>query len=127
MEFWRGTTTLSDGETYVQAITYDPPALVGDPLAAQNSNGYVTSSTEYRSIGLPTVQTISSFGNGTPGPTIQTTNTQYLWQSNPSYYQTNFLELPTSVTVGDGNGNTYSQTTYGYDENNGSPQGVYGD
>jgi RHS repeat-associated protein len=124
-------TTLSDGETSTQVTTYDPPTLVGDPISSSNLNndGTPLSSTSSKSIGLPTIQTVSSYGNNTAGPILKTTSTQYWWQQpiNSGYLQANFLELPYSVTVADGNSNSFSQTVYGYDESNGSPQGIYGD
>lgn len=45
--------------------------------------------------------------------------------TNSSYYSANLLDLPQTVTVS-GTGGNSSTTTFGYDENNGSPMGVLG-
>jgi YD repeat-containing protein len=68
------------------------------------------------------------YGNGAPGPLLRTTTTQYQWQKQPSspYLADNLINLPDQITIIDGSGAQVAQTTYGYDENNGSPQGVFG-
>src|SRR6266704_2244967 len=70
-----------------------------------------------------------------------TANYSYKWQSNSNYLTANILDSPCLLTVyGPGpmpppptscappsvQANQDAQTAYGYDENNGSPQGVYG-
>lgn len=67
-----------------------------------------------------------AYGQGSPGALVKTTTTNYQWQVSAAYASANMIDLPQSVVVTDGSGNTVSSTTYGYDENNGSPQGVYG-
>jgi RHS repeat-associated protein len=58
------------------------------------------------------------------GSLLRTTSTSYQFQNNQNYVTANLLDLPVSVQVtGAGPG---SLTTYGYDENNGSPQCVCG-
>jgi RHS repeat-associated protein len=120
--------TLSDGETYRETTTYDTAMLVGDPITTQECCGGLAShsTTGQKSIGLPVAQAVTDFGATSPGPTLKTTTTHYLWETHPTYLQANFLLLPSSTTISNGSGSTVSQTTFGYDENNGSPQGVYG-
>jgi RHS repeat-associated protein len=64
------------------------------------------------------------WGQGTPGPLLRQTLTNYLWQSNSNYLTYNFLDLVSSSTVQDGSGNQVAQTTYGYDEYSLNSSGV---
>jgi RHS repeat-associated protein len=72
-------------------------------------------STYTSSYGLVTSETHSDYGNGSPGPIISATNTNYKALSNPSYLNANILDLPISVIVNDVNGNKCAETDYGYD------------
>jgi len=66
------------------------------------------------------------YGSGAAGALLRQTNTQVQWQANGSYLTANLLNLPASVAVLDGGAHQVAQTTFGYDENNGSPQGIFG-
>jgi RHS repeat-associated protein len=68
------------------------------------SYGKVTATREY------------DWGQGSPGPLLRQTFTNYLWQSNSNYLTYNFLDLVSSSTVQDGSGNQVAKTTYGHDE-----------
>jgi YD repeat-containing protein len=65
-------------------------------------------------------------GSGVPGPVLSDTQTTYLWSSSPAYETAGLLKLPSTVVVNNGSGQRMAETDYYYDENNGSPQGVYG-
>lgn len=60
------------------------------------------------------------------GALLKTTNTNYLALSNPYYLASNLLDLVSSEQILDTGGTQRGYTTYSYDENNGSPQGVLG-
>jgi RHS repeat-associated protein len=80
------------------------------------------------------------YGNGSPGPLLRATNYSFLRQSNTNYQTANLLDYVCLVTVyGSGvvpqqtscsppavQANQVAQTIYGYDESNGSPQGIFG-
>jgi len=66
------------------------------------------------------------YGSGNPGSLVRQTNSQFQWQVNGAYITANLLDRVSSTTAFDGGSHQLAQTTYGYDENNGSPQGVYG-
>ena len=128
------TTTLSDGSVSQESQIFDPPTTVGDFLNQQGDG------TALMSIGIPLSVITTDYGAGAPGPVVKTMTTQYEWQGNSSYFNANFLNSPCVVTTyGPGTvpqpsgcalaavqANQASQTIYGYDENNGSPQGIYG-
>ena len=61
------------------------------------------------------------------GTLLRTTNTQYVTPGNATYLGNNLLDLPTSVTTLDGNGNQVAYTSYGYDATSlsGGPYGQY--
>jgi len=59
------------------------------------------------------------------GNLLRNIATTYQYQNASAYASANMFTLPYSVTV-TGPGTDSSETIYGYDENNGSPQGVYG-
>jgi RHS repeat-associated protein len=82
----------------------------------------------------------TDFGSGSPGPMLRQVNRSYLWQSNSSYQNANLIDFPClETTYGAGSipnqphctapavqANQAAQTQHGYDENNGSPQGIHG-
>ena len=90
------------------------------------------------SFGQKLIATESDWGSTTP---LRTTLLSNLWQSNERYWSANLVDLPCLDTVLSGSatitqttctpsstpGNQASQTSYIYDENNGSPQGAKGD
>jgi len=76
-------------------------------------------------MGIPISTTVTDYGAESPGPTLKTTTTRYQWQVNGNYLSANFMNLPYSKTVTDGNGTQLSQTIYCYDES-GSPQSSCG-
>jgi len=131
-----GTATkLSDGSTSSVTTTFDASVTVGDPF------NQPTDGTASIPMGIPVKTVETDFGPGSPGATLRTTTTQYKWQeANGNYLNANLLNLPCVVTVyGPGSvpqasgctppanqSNQVAQTVYGYDENNGSPQGTYG-
>jgi YD repeat-containing protein len=73
----------------------------------------------------PTTDTVTS-GLGNVSPHI--TKTSFLFQSGLTPYQAaNVVSLPVSEEISSGiTGGFYGTTTYGYDENNGSSQGAFG-
>jgi RHS repeat-associated protein len=76
--------------------------------------------------GVTTNATASDYGAApNPGPVLRQTASTYQWQTNSNYLTANLLDRTSSVTTS-GGGTQFAQTTYGYDENNGSPQGVFG-
>jgi RHS repeat-associated protein len=122
------TTDLLSGKVNQIVKTYDSGVPLSGFPGTNDIYGSLTSQKEY------------DFGSGAPGPLLRATNNSYLWQSNPSYSSVNILEIPCLVTVyGPGSvptqtsctpppvqANQAAQTTYGYDESNGSPAGTLG-
>ena len=45
----------------------------------------------------------------------RTTSTTYMWQTNPTYLNANWLTQPGNTATFDGGGNWFAQTNYGYD------------
>jgi len=76
----------------------------------------------------------SDWGQGAPGPYIRKTITHYKWQDDAGYLAANLINIPASVcvplpgasTCTPSSADTASYTSYAYDENNGSPQGLFG-
>jgi RHS repeat-associated protein len=50
----------------------------------------------------------------------------YLWQTSSAYLTANLVNLVSNTVTTTASGATAAQTNYGYDENNGSPQGALG-
>jgi YD repeat-containing protein len=115
------TTVLDNGQTSQTTTTYDTGTSA--TLFSYSSNSNYTYPVLY---GVTTQRGESDFAQGTPGPLLRQTNTQYVWQSNGNYLNANFLASPSSINVLNGAGQQVASTTYAYDENNGSPQGVLG-
>jgi YD repeat-containing protein len=105
------TATLSDGHVSQRQDSYDPGFPVGST---------------YFPYGSLTQSNFYDYGSGAPGPLMKQVKNSYYWQTYSNYLTANLLTLSASNTNYDGGGNQIAQTTYGYDENNGSPQGVLG-
>jgi RHS repeat-associated protein len=118
------STVWPNGQQNKTAYTYDSGIQVYTPFWDCYSGG----SCPFAGSALATaiygkVLTKSEYDYGGSSPLRTTTNT-YLALNSSSYLAANLLDLPSSVQVtGAGPG---SNTTYSYDENNGSPQGVLG-
>jgi RHS repeat-associated protein len=125
-------TTWANGQVSEVCMVYD--SMTGGPCsAAYNPSGstffdrYSTSGKTYPFVYGSVVQKSEyDYGSGSPGPLLRQTNTQFQWQANNSYRTANLLRQPASTTILDGGAHQIAQTTFGYDENNGSPQGVFG-
>jgi len=76
--------------------------------------------------GSPMYRYEYDYGSGAAGHLLRKTVNSYKWQNSTSYFDANLLDLDSQRTIYDGSGTLVAQTTYGYDEANGSPQGVYG-
>ncbi len=150
----KATTTLSNGLVKQTCFIYDndrdtacsgdqqnPGAtnlLFYDDEGAQEPAG--TNQSPYQPTPFPLVlgkllyQYESDWGQGSPGPLLRQTTTHYKWQDDAGYLAANLIDIPTSVCVplpgasacSPSTGDTASYTSYGYDENNGSPQGILG-
>lgn len=68
------------------------------------------------------------YGSGSPGALLKTDTTNYEWQASNGtpYLNADLISLVGSEVTTDGSGAKVAETDYGYDENNGSPQGAYG-
>ncbi len=82
------------------------------------ANGKVNRVTKQYAPGFTnvTLETITDWGDGAPGPVLRQTATTYQWQQDPNYLNAGLLDLPASVVVKDGNGNRVAETDYIYDE-----------
>ena len=108
-------STTYDSAVYFQGDVFviSTGALVGP-----------TNTTVPSSYGLPLTKKEYDYGTNAPGNLLRTTTTSYEALANSNYLTNNLLDLPASIVVtGSGPG---SNTTYNYDENNGSPQGARG-
>jgi RHS repeat-associated protein len=120
------TTTLDNGMSTTTLISYDSGFVDEQPVCSStngcqnNYEGYLGPVTV--SFGRQTDEKTTDYG----GAILRDTKTEYQWQANSNYLTANLLDLPYSVTVFNGSGQQSAMTTYGYDENNGSPQGVFG-
>src|SRR5579864_2008052 len=92
------------------------------------ANGQTSSTQLGYAFDVPLYQTtiLASYGNGSPGALLRQTTVAYQYQSASSYQSKDLVSLPATVSIYDGSGVLRAQTTYGYDENNGSPQGTLG-
>ncbi len=114
------------------SIDYDnlisPQLTYYDPYQdASGNNPYTPYNLFY---GEHRTQTSYDFSTTTsPGVPLNATRTTYQWENSAtgqSYVANNLMGLPSTVTVQDGSGSTAASTSYFYDENNGSPQGAFG-
>jgi RHS repeat-associated protein len=119
------TTTWPNGQVSQTILTYDSTGRFTDV--------YTPGSSYYFPYGNIVEKQEYDYGSSPHGALLRDTKTAYQWQANAGYLTANVLDLSASVTVYDSTNNTCksqanpcAQTTYGYDENNGSPQGVYG-
>ena len=114
---YNGNTTNCTSTAITQPITQRtvfvvwPGGLQSRSDAIYNSNGLVTETEEY------------AYGTGAPGALTRKTLTTYASLTN------NIENMPASVTVEDGSGNTTSRTSYTYDQGgvtttSGTPQQV---
>jgi RHS repeat-associated protein len=115
------TTTLPTGQVAAENLTYDSTGegTFYDPSTGPSSAvplfyGDVTDKYEY------------DYGNGARGPLLRQTHYTYQWQGDGRYQAANMLDLRSAVTIFDGSPQQVASTSYGYDENNGSPQGIIG-
>jgi RHS repeat-associated protein len=103
----RSTSTCYNGSTApctTTAVTL-PFNQIARSTTLDNGNTKSTT-TFYNSMSLPTETDITNFG----GSLLSKTLTSYGSLGN------NILDRPSSVTIQDGSGNQFSQTTYSYDE-----------
>ncbi len=106
--------------SYDSGFTVCAP-LYNPPLGNADCNNAVTLTAIY---GKELLKQEYDYGNNAPGSLLRTTATAYLALYNSNYLKANLLDLPSSVQMtGSGPG---SFTTYSYDQNNGSPQGILG-
>jgi RHS repeat-associated protein len=123
------TTLVDSGQSTTTTYAYSDGGFVNtEPWCYPTGPTTDTCQTSSR---VPATQT--PFGRVTStsitdysGSTMKTVNTQYQQQVSSSYKAANFLDLVASATILNGSGAQVGKTSYGYDENNGSPQGVYG-
>ena len=120
------TTTMDSGQVTTTTYQYNDGGFVDVQTACTvtGSNTYscTYSPTQQMPFGRVTSTAISDY----TGSTLKTVNTQYQMQLSSSYKAADFLDLVASTTTLDGSNSQTAKTTYGYDENNGSPQGIYG-
>ena len=114
----RVTTTLPSGKVSKTETDYDSLLVFSVPGRGQftGSYGKVLETREY------------DYGNGAPGTLLRRTDYTYkAFDGSPtaaSYLGFNMLDLVSSVTTYDGNGNQVAQAKYGYDENSLQPSDV---
>jgi len=117
------TTTWPNNQVQSVQTSYDSvPAYAG---AAYSCCTYSYSG----SYGNVITASVYDYGNAASGPLLKTTNTAYQAFSGPNasaYLANNLLSLPYTVQTLNGSGTQVALTTDGYDENNGSPQGAFG-
>jgi YD repeat-containing protein len=120
-------TTLDNGLKSSTTYAYNDGGFVNTQPICSVYNGSSTCTI------APSTPAQTPFGRVTStsvtdytGSTLGTINTQYLQQVNSSYKTVNFLNLVATATILNGSNVQVGKTSYGYDENNGSPQGVYG-
>lgn len=95
----RITTQWGNGQTTKVERDYDSNLIGG------RSYGNILEERDY------------AYGNGAPGPLIRRTSITYkAFEANSPYLTAQLLNLKSSVTVYDGNGNQVENTIYGYDE-----------
>ncbi|HTC93269.1 MAG TPA: RHS repeat-associated core domain-containing protein [Terriglobales bacterium] len=116
------TTTWPNGQVSQSAVTYDSGHFFN---VTDNANKNYSCPLTY---GRVVQQVDYDYGQGAPGQFLRQINKQYQWQNSANggnYLTANLIDRVASVTVLAGTAQ-FAQTTYGYDENNGSPQGVFG-
>lgn len=135
------TTTLDSGQSTTTSMSYDGGFVDAQPVCTNTAGGITcqsgyTISPQNVTLGRKIDENISDYS----GTLLRDVKTSYQWQSNSSYSTANILDAPCLITTyGPGSlpsqtsctpppvqSNQAAQTIYGYDENNGSPQGVFG-
>jgi hypothetical protein len=111
-------TILPNGLTSEVDYGYDSP-----PICLYNSSG---SSCAPLTFGRILTESEYDFGQGAKGALLHSTSYTYQDQVNSNYFGAHILNDIQSEQVTNGSGTTLSSKSYGYDENNGSPQGTYG-
>jgi RHS repeat-associated protein len=101
------TIVWPNGATKSTTYTYD------SGFTATSFDGSATAVIPY---GKVTQQVDTDYGSGSPGPTLETTATNYIAFQNSAYLTNNLLNRVSSVTVTDGPTGSQESTTYGYDE-----------
>lgn len=125
------TTTWSNGEKSQSTYSYDAGTSY---VAYDNRQGTYGAWNTYTAIyGSKTQANDYDLGNGSVGPLLRSTKTNFEWQASNSYLSANLLSLPSSVTVSNGSGCKMAETDYTYDESSyltvygGTlPQGTHG-
>jgi YD repeat-containing protein len=111
-------TSLPGGLTSEVDYIYDSAPLCLLPWSGTScaplTFGRITSKKEY------------NFGQGARGALLRATSYTYQDQVNSQYLSAHILSLLQAETIYNGSGAAVASSTYGYDENNGSPQGVFG-
>jgi RHS repeat-associated protein len=138
------TTTWANGQTKQTQYDYDPGVTAHFSSYFFDSNNnprWNSSATAVVTYGRIVATRDYDYGVGRPGPLLRATNYSYKWQSNGNYLSAaNLLNTPCLVTTYSGSAsqqtsctppstvpaNQVAQTIYGYDENNGGPQGPFG-
>jgi RHS repeat-associated protein len=111
------TTTWQDGQTSQDQIIYDCGYFT---FTDTNPGGKSYISTcpagaTNPTYGLAVSDVHYDYGNGSVGPALSGTNTNFLALSNSNYLTANILSLPSSVITTDGTGHKCAETDYGYD------------
>jgi RHS repeat-associated protein len=103
------STTISwpNGKTSQTTTTYDS----GFQYQIYNWDG--TESYYTALYGLPTLQTYSDYGQGSPGSLLKQASTTYEWQNNSNYG--GLLDLVATSKILDASGNNCAETDYTYD------------
>ena len=120
------TTALDNGVSTTTTYQYDDggfsdvqPQCIAGP---NNSFSCTFSAPQHIAYGRVTSTTATDFG----GSTLSTVNTQYQYLQNPAYFASNFMDAIASITTLNGSAIQVAKVSYGYDEDNGSPQGTFG-
>jgi YD repeat-containing protein len=106
------TTTWANGQVTQEQQTYDP----GFPFSDYINYGFYCPSGCSSPYGLIQTQSHYDYGNGSPGPLLSTTNTNYVALSNSTYATANILDLPSSAVTLNGSGYKCAETDYAYDD-----------
>jgi RHS repeat-associated protein len=90
--------------TFFPCSDFDNQGNMGPGSPSTGTYGRVTAVREF------------DYGSGAPGGLLRSTSTPHVAFSNSSYLNNNLLDLVSGKVIFDGSGNTFSSTTYGYDE-----------
>lgn len=113
-------SAYDSGFIVMQEECYRPATYLATYSCAPYWSSTNVVATGFAYLGLPKEVDYSNY-SGYPNKQEFTT---YQWEANGNYKTANILGAPYTATVTDGTNST--TTTYNYDENNGSPQGVFG-